>query len=96
MTEIGERVIQKYSTTLGSFSVLPVGKVLLVSPQNYSPFPFVRLECSVPLTPMPCPRPSQKYVLIGTGDAPPNGFERAGSCICGDYVWHVYREMVIQ
>ncbi len=34
------------------------------------------------------------FVVVGTGDPPPQGWEHVGSAICGSHVWHVFAQDV--
>lgn len=84
------RRVLKWELTL--ITQVPPGKVLLVGHQDPNiSMPTLWIEHSDDqLDPMNYPRDT--YQVIGTGhEIDERVNEHVGSCICGAYVWHVYR-----
>lgn len=77
--------ILKYPIDAGDI-IAPVGKVLMVGYQGAGHLPTIWME--VPDN----PEVFAHYHTLGTGWEVPNGLVHVGSAICGQYVWHVYRE----
>lgn len=67
---------------------LPAGKVLLVAGQG-GPIPTLWIEHD---SADPGNGVFETYLVVGTGhDFDDTGFEHVGSCVCGPYVWHIYK-----
>lgn len=64
---------------------LPMGPVQLVAQQDGSSLPLLWIEVDVYFE-------TTDYLVFGTGHEIPRGLVHVGSCICGEFVWHVYRD----
>lgn len=76
--------IFKYETNRNPI-IAPIGKVVLVAQQRPDQLlPTIWIEHYEHA-------PVSSYEVYGTGHVIPEHLEHVGSCICGDFVWHVYR-----
>lgn len=78
------KVIHKFPFASTDPIKAPNGRVVLVDWQQNKTLPTIWIEYEPGVT------PDTTYTFIGTGHPVPAG-EHVGSCICGPFVWHVYR-----
>jgi hypothetical protein len=82
---MSERVIYKYRMESIEMCA-PLGHVLLVAAQNNHHLPTLWIEHNFDRS---GPK-TQTYVVCETGGTPPPDSSHVGSCVCGEFVWHVY------
>lgn len=84
-------VIYKYPIT-DMVQSIPVGDVVLVAQQGDSTLPTLWVRHSQDTILAGDYANKDTYTIVGTGNSFDNdGFAHVGSCVCGDFVWHVYR-----